>query len=108
MQPIGDAFILKDALYVPGIKKNLLSVFALARVGLVVKFVDDRCTIHDLSDGNTIVASGLLCRGLYKLNAYDKSVEDMACTVSDLQAVSDAKLWHARFGHLNFASLLRL
>ena len=24
------------------------------------------------------------------------------------KAVSDAKLWHARFGHLNFASLLRL
>ncbi|KAH7421780.1 hypothetical protein KP509_13G075100 [Ceratopteris richardii] len=23
-----------------------------------------------------------------------------------LQAMSDAKLWHARFGHLNFASLL--
>jgi len=35
-------------------------------------------------------------------------VEDVACTISYLQAVSDAKLWHARFGHLNFASLLRL
>ena len=35
-------------------------------------------------------------------------MEDVACTVSDLQEVLDAKLWHARFGHLNFASLLRL
>ena len=35
-------------------------------------------------------------------------MEDFACAVVDSQAVSDAKLWHARFGHLNFASLLRL
>ena len=40
----GSTFTLSDALYVPGIKKNLLSVFALAKIGLVVKFVDDRCT----------------------------------------------------------------
>ena len=56
-----NAFTLRDALYVPRIKKNLLSVSALTRVGLVVKFVDDRCTIYDLSDGDTIVASGSLC-----------------------------------------------
>ena len=55
----GSTFTLLDALYVPGIKKNLLSIFALAKNGLVVKFVDDRCTIHDLRDGNVIVASGL-------------------------------------------------
>jgi len=54
------------------------------------------------------VASGSLCHGLYKLNAYDRYVEDVACAVVDTQAVSDAKLWHARFGHLNFASLMRL
>ena len=39
---------------------------------------------------------------------YGKCVEDLACVVMDSQAISDAKLWHARFGHLNFASLLRL
>ena len=104
----GSTFTLLDALYVPGIKKNLLSVFALAKNGLVVKFVDDRCTIHDLRDGDVIVASGSLCRGLYRLDSYDKSVNDAAYSVSDLQAMSDAKLWHARFGHLNFSSLLRL
>ena len=54
----GSAFTLKDALYVPRIKKNLLSVSALTRCGLIVKFVDDRCTVHDLSFGDTIVASG--------------------------------------------------
>ena len=57
----GTTFTLYDALYVTGIKKNLLSVFALAKIGLVVKFVDDRCTVHDLSYGDIIVASGTLC-----------------------------------------------
>ena len=65
----GNAFTLKDALYVPGIKKNLLSVSTLTRFGLIVKFVDDRCTVHDLSSGDTIVASGSLSRGLYNLDA---------------------------------------
>ena len=35
-------------------------------------------------------------------------MKDVACTIFDMQAVLDAKLWHAHFGHLNFASLLRL
>ena len=104
----GSTFTLYDALYVLGIKKNLLSVSALAKIGLVVKFVDDRCTVHDLSYGDIIVAFGTLCRGLYKLTMYGKCVEDSACAVMDSQAISDAKLWHAHLGHLNFASLLRL
>ena len=104
----GSTFTLSDALYVLGIKKNLLSIFALAKIGLVVKFVDDRCIVHDLTYGDTIVASGLLFCGLYKLSNYGKCVEDVACAVVDSQAISDAKLWHAHFGHLNFASLLCL
>ena len=79
----GSTFILLDVLFVLGIKKNLLSIFALARNGLVVKFVDDRCTVHDLSDGDSIIASGSLCRGLYKLNTYGSSVKDVACAVLD-------------------------
>ena len=104
----GSSFTLSDALFVPGIKKNLLSVSALAKIGLVVKFVDDRCTIHDMSNGDVIIASGILCHGLYKLIDYERSGNDSACVVHNSQAVSDAKLWHARFGHLNFASLLRM
>ncbi|MCO5583731.1 hypothetical protein L7F22_037645 [Adiantum nelumboides] len=104
----GSSFTLVDALYVLGIKKNLLSVSALARLGFVVKFVDDRCNEHDLSFGDEIVASGILCHGLYKLTLYDKCGQNFANAVVDTKAISDAKLWHARFGHLNFASLLRL
>ncbi|MCO5556545.1 hypothetical protein L7F22_010094 [Adiantum nelumboides] len=104
----GSSFTLVDALYVLGIKKNLLSVYALARLGVVVKFMDDRCIVHDLSFGDEIVASDILCRGLYKLTLYDKCGQNFSNAVVDTKAISDAKLWHARFGHLNFASLLHL
>ena len=104
----GSAFTLKDALYILGIKKNLLSVYALTRVGLVVKFADDKCIAHDLNFGDTIVASGSLIHGIYKLNYYVECVEDVTSAASDLQAILDAKLWHACFGHLNFASLICL
>ena len=58
---------------------NLLSILALAKNGLVVKFVDDRCTVHDLRDGNVIVAFGSLCHGdmvmsLPNLKALEKHV----------------------------------
>ena len=46
--------------------------------------------------------------GFASLIGYGNCVKDVACTIEDLQADSDAKLWHAHFGHLNFASLLRL
>jgi len=36
------------------------------------------------------------------------SVQNFTNVVVDSKAVSDTKLWHARFGHLNFATLLRL
>ena len=64
----GRSFILHDALYVPRIKKNLLLVSALTRMGLVMRFINDKCIVHDLSVGDTIVASGSLCHGLYRLN----------------------------------------
>ncbi|MCO5581848.1 hypothetical protein L7F22_035737 [Adiantum nelumboides] len=79
----GSSFTFVDALYVPGLKKNLLSVSALARLGFVVKFVDDRCTVHDLSSGDEIVVSSILCRGLYKLTLYDKCGQNFANAVLD-------------------------
>ena len=99
----GSSFTLVNALYVPRIKKNLLLVSTLTRIGLVVKFVDDKCMVHDL---NYVKVS--LCQGFHKLNAHRKCVEDFACAILDMQAVSDAKLWHAHFGHLNFASLMHI
>ena len=71
-----------------------------------MKFLDDKCTIHDLSDN--FVASSLVCHGLYRLDAYEKCASEIACTLLDMYVMPYEKLWHACFGHLNFSSLLCL
>ena len=44
--------------------------------------------------------------GLYRLDAYEKQSHDaLAITTSAMQ---NAKLWHTRFGHVNYGSLLAL
>ena len=102
----GGVILLKNALYVPGIKKNLISVPLIAKAGLHVHFVDDKCKVHDLSNGDTIVMSGTLCNGLYRLDTY-KGVASNAL-VAHTSSLTEMELWHARFGHLNFNSLLYL
>ena len=74
----------------------------------MLKLVDDTCIVHDLSDGDLFVVSISLCHTLYRLDAYDKCVNDATYSISYMQAMYDAKLWHACFGHLNFSSLLCL
>ncbi|MCO5555332.1 hypothetical protein L7F22_008878 [Adiantum nelumboides] len=58
-------------------------------------------SLESASHGNSVT-------GLYKLTLYGKCGQNFANAVLDSKAISDAKLWHAHFGHLNFASLLRL
>ena len=86
----------------------MLSVSRLAKDGLVVKFVDERRTLHDLNDDDVIVASSSLCPSLYRLDAYDKWVNDATYSILDTQVIFNENLWHAHFGHLNFSSMLRL
>ncbi|MCO5608214.1 hypothetical protein L7F22_062420 [Adiantum nelumboides] len=76
---------LPDVLYVPGIKKNLLSVFSLAKNGLRVIFEDDRCIVRDRENGYSLIT-----------------------TETKIQAMQDAELWHARFGHVGYGSLMTL
>lgn len=103
----GGSFTLTDVLYVPGIQKNLLSVPAIAMGGLEVTFSGRKCTVHDLSDEGCIVATGTLCRGLYRLDHYRAGVHD-ACAVITSDQLAIAELWHARMGHLHFRGLQRL
>ncbi|MCO5609511.1 hypothetical protein L7F22_063739 [Adiantum nelumboides] len=81
----GSDLCLPDVLYVPGIKKNLLSVSSLAKNGLQVIFEDDRCIVRDRENGYSLIT-----------------------TETKTQAMQDAELWHARFGHVGYGSLMTL
>ncbi|MCO5591502.1 hypothetical protein L7F22_045486 [Adiantum nelumboides] len=103
----GSDLCLPDVLYVPGIKKNLLSVSSLAKNGLRVIFEDDRCIVRDRENGYSLITTGTLENGLFLLDHYEKQIQ--ACIAeTKTQAMQDAELWHARFGHVGYGSLMTL
>ena len=65
---------------------------ALPKVGLVVKFANGHCKLHDLIDGDIIFASNLICCGHYNLDGYEEFMNEGACIVFDTQAMPNAKL----------------
>ncbi|MCO5614455.1 hypothetical protein L7F22_068737 [Adiantum nelumboides] len=103
----GSDLCLPDVLYVPGIKKNLLSVSSLVKNGLRVIFEDDRCIVQDRENGYSLITTGTLENGLFVLDHYEKQIQ--ACIAeTKTQAMQDAELWHARFGHVGYGSLMTL
>ncbi|MCO5611034.1 hypothetical protein L7F22_065284 [Adiantum nelumboides] len=103
----GSDLCLPDVLYVPGIKKNLLSVSSLAMNGLRVIFEDDRCIVRDQENGYSLITTGTLENGLFVLDCYEKQIQ--ACIAeTKTQAMQDVELWHARFGHVGYGSLMTL
>ncbi|MCO5558972.1 hypothetical protein L7F22_012563 [Adiantum nelumboides] len=103
----GSDLCLPDVLYVLGIKKNLLSVSSLAKNGLRVIFEDDRCIVRDRENGYSLITTGTLENRLFVLDRYEKQIQ--ACIAeTKTQAMPDAELWHARFGHVGYGNLMTL
>ncbi|MCO5554507.1 hypothetical protein L7F22_008036 [Adiantum nelumboides] len=103
----GSDLCLRDVLYVPGIKKNFLSVSSLAKNGLRVIFEDDRCIVRDRENGYSLITTGTLKNGLFVLDRYEKQIH-ICIAKTKTQAMQDAELWHARFGHVGYGSLMTL
>jgi hypothetical protein len=101
--PDGNIRHIHNVMYVPGIKKNLISVSTITDQNLKVEFYKSYCVIKDLLDCMKPIASGIHVGGLYKLNV--KSAPHQALTSS---AMTTVDLWHQRFGHINFNDLLLL
>ncbi|MCO5609186.1 hypothetical protein L7F22_063409 [Adiantum nelumboides] len=103
----GSNLCLSDVLYVPGIKKNLLSVSSLSKNALRVIFEDDICIVRDRENGYSLITTGTLENGLFVLDHYEKQIQ--ACIAeTKTQAMQDVELWHARFGHVGYGSLMTL
>ena len=81
---LGTPLRMDDVLYVPGLKKNLLSISALDKKGFWVAFVDRKVLMW--SKGKTIedvVVNGTEEGGLYKLKVH-----------SDVTLTSTTKPYH--------------
>ena len=90
---------MKDVLYVPGLKNNLLSIFALDAKGIRVAFVDGQVLMwprgKTLEDETLI---GYEDRSLHKLKGQ--------CEQSLVhESIEPNELWHRRLAHVHYIAL---
>lgn len=90
---------LSDVLFVPGIKRNLISISALEDKGYHVAFADGKVLAWKKNSSiQSALVIGVRHDSLYKLSAH--LIQVLAHDSS-----SSSELWHKRFGHLNFRTL---
>jgi hypothetical protein len=90
---------MKDVLYVPGLKKNLLSILYLDKKGYRVAFIDGEVLIW--AKGETIneeIVIGNGENGLYKLKGHPETAMTHAIENS-------FELWHRILAHINYKAL---
>jgi transposase InsO family protein len=98
-----------DVLCVPSLSCNLLSVYQITHSGegKTIEFSPHQVVIKDLKDPKHVLATGIVddITRLYKFDNFGSSYFS-----SVFVAHSDdlRKLWHERFGHLNYRSLQKL
>jgi transposase InsO family protein len=90
---------MKDVLYVPGLKKNLLSISALEKKGFRVAFIDGEVLMWAKGETlNEAIIIGNEENGLYKLKGHSKAAMTHAIENS-------CELWHRRLAHINYKAL---
>ena len=87
---------MEEILYVPGLKKNLISVAVLENKGYTVAFSKGKALMwsYNKNMSSTIVI-GIQEGGLYKVSR--QVVQALAH-----EMINPCELWHRRFGHLNY------
>lgn len=92
---------LKDALYVPDLRTNLLSVAKIVDNGHKVLFTKDRATVQD-SRGNTTMIAKRVNNLFYLQESFNS-----AYSATDAKR-SQLRTWHERLGHLNVRDVSRM
>jgi hypothetical protein len=95
----GNSLKMKDILYVPSLKKNLLSISALEKKGYRVAFIDGEVLMW--AKGETIneaIIIGSEENGLYRLKGHSETA--MAHAIEN-----SCELWHRILSHINYKAL---
>ncbi|KAJ9566098.1 hypothetical protein OSB04_002064 [Centaurea solstitialis] len=96
----GNSLLLYNVLYVPGIRKNLVSSIVLNNCGYKQVVESDK---YILSRHGTFVGFGYL-NGMFKLSLDVSFVNNSVCMASTSSSNNCGKseLWHARLGHVHY------
>ena len=104
--------ILEDCLYVPNVRRNLISATYLGKHGYCVILKDNAV----IKKGKMFICSGNIVYGLYILTP-DKHVlynyelnndSHVKSLKKKFPSTSDAYLWHLHLGHINSNRIQRL
>ena len=90
---------MKDVLYIPGLKKNLLSISVLDKRGFIVSFIDGKVLMW--TKGKTInnaIEIGVVEGGLFKLKGH-------ADSTLATSTINPCELWHRRLAHVHYKAL---
>lgn len=89
---------LKNVLCVPGLRVNLLSVSTIEKAGFEIVFANSKMYVKK---GNCIYVEGVRVGSLYKIFFMPNNNP-----VANLASDNDIELWHKRYGHLNYNTLM--
>jgi len=95
--------VSQKALYVEGLKANLLSISQLCDDDLVVQFSKNECNIFD-SNGKGLMGGERTsdnCYGIPNLSSDSQIICNKA-------TIDESELWHQRLGHLNFTNMFKI
>ncbi|KAD5507850.1 hypothetical protein E3N88_15553 [Mikania micrantha] len=100
----GKLLAMDNVLYVPGIRKNLISGIVLNSNGFKQVIESDK---YVLSKHGTFVGFGYLSSGMFKLNIHVPFDSESVCmaSLSSNKVDTISNLWHARLGHVNYARM---
>lgn len=99
-----DKIQVRNVLYVPELKTNLLSVSNIIMSGCKIEFGTNGCQIYN-KFGNS-VARAKQINGMYRLNTI--ICQDSSATAMVAETDEDTYMWHQRMGHLNFTDLSKI
>ena len=94
-------------LYIPDIRKNLVSRPLLSKNGFRLVFESDKFV---LTKSGMYVGKGYLSDGLFKLNVITVVPPEVMNknNSSFTYIVESSYIWHGRLGHINYGSLKKL
>ena len=99
----GKNLTLNNVLYVPEIRKNLVSGSLLNKHGFRMVFEAEKVVV---SKSGIFVGKGYVSNGLFKLNIMTVKQKIMnKKNASFVYVIESSNLWHGRLGHVNYGSL---
>jgi hypothetical protein len=93
----------QEALYMEGLKENLLNIGQFCDNDLVVQFSKKECNIFD-SSGKWLMGGEKTVDNRYGLPGLTLDPQ----IICNKATIDDSELWYQRLGHLNFTNMLKI